>query len=344
MKIQNPRYKIQDSSINTLGMNFHGFLFLIFCFFFLLSKICAQVEAIATIDTNKIRIGEQSKIDLYVKYKVSQKINIQWPTIGDTLRKEIEVVNISKIDTTIPDKNKPQEIQQHQTITVTSVDSGFWAIPPFVFVVNNDTAKPVKTEALLLAVYTLPVDTAEKSIRDIKAPFDEPFDWHEYLPFIYWSVAAIILIIIIVFILMKIFKKKSIIIEPPKPKVPAHITALNALEEIKNKKLWQEGKYKEYHTLISDTLRAYIEERYGVAALELTSDEIFKIMNSQVIDTISKEKLKQVLTLADYVKFAKVIPIEVENEMVLNSAFDFVNGTKREDPINQAEENNSVTQ
>jgi hypothetical protein len=305
----------------------------------------AQVEAIAMMDTNKIRIGEQSKIDLYVKYKATQKnLNIQWPVIGDTLRKEVEVVNVSKIDTTIPDKNKPDEIQQHQTITVTSVDSGFWAIPPFAFIVNNDTTKPVETDALLLAVYTLPVDTAEKSIKDIKAPFDEPFDWHEYLPYIYSGLVAVVVIAIIIFILRKVLKKKPVVVEPPKPKVPAHVTALNALEEIKNKKLWQEGKYKEYHTLISDTLRAYIEERYGVAAMELTSDEIFKIMNSQVIDSISKEKLKQVLTLADYVKFAKVIPIEVENDMTLNSAFDFVNGTKREDPINPIEENNSVTQ
>ena len=292
----------------------------------------AQVEAIAMMDTNKIRIGEQSKIDLYVKYKATQKnLNIQWPVIGDTLRKEVEVVNVSKIDTTIPDKNKPDEIQQHQTITVTSVDSGFWAIPPFAFIVNNDTTKPVETDALLLAVYTLPVDTAEKSIKDIKAPFDEPFDWHEYLPYIYSGLVAVVVIAIIIFILRKVLKKKPVVVEPPKPKVPAHVTALNALEEIKNKKLWQEGKYKEYHTLISDTLRAYIEERYGVAAMELTSDEIFKIMNSQVIDSISKEKLKQVLTLADYVKFAKVIPMDVENEMSLNNAFDFINGTKRED-------------
>ena len=116
------------------------------------------------------------------------------------------------------------------------------------------------------------------------------------------------------------------------------------MEEIKNKKLWQEGKFKEYHTLISDALRAYIENRYGVAAMELTSDEIFKIMNSQVIDGISKEKLRQVLTLADYVKFAKVIPIDVENEMSLGNAFDFINGTKREDPINLKKDNNSVTQ
>ncbi|HEX7415089.1 MAG TPA: hypothetical protein VF411_13675, partial [Bacteroidia bacterium] len=165
----------------------------------------AQIEAIAMMDTNKIRIGEQSKIDLYVKYKATQKnLNIQWPVIGDTLRKEVEVVNASKIDTTIPDKNKPDEIQQHQTITVTSVDSGFWAIPPFMFIVNNDTTKPVETDALLLVVYTLPVDTAEKSIKDIKAPFDEPFDWHEHLPYIYGGLVAIVIVILIIFILRKV--------------------------------------------------------------------------------------------------------------------------------------------
>ena len=65
-------------------------------------------------------------------------------------------------------------------------------------------------------------------------------------------------------------------------------------------------------------------------AMELTSDEIFKVMNSQVIDSISKEKLKQILTLADYVKFAKVTPVDIENELSLQNAFDFINGTKRD--------------
>jgi hypothetical protein len=320
------------------GLCFRVFAFFTFCFLFFASSSFAQVEVFANMDTNQIRIGEQTKIELYVKYNVNQKkLNIQWPIVGDTLRKEIDVVNVSKIDTTIPDKNKPEEIQQHQTITVTSADSGFWAISPFIFIVNNDTAKPVKTDALLLAVYTLPVDTAEKSIKDVKAPFDEAFDWHEYLPYIYGSAVALIVLIIIIFILIKVLKKEPVLAEPPKPKVPAHITALHSLEEIRNRKLWQEGKFKEYHTMISDALRAYIEGRYGVFAMELTSDEIFKIMNSQVIDSISKEKLKQVLTLADYVKFAKVVPIDVENEMSLQSAFDFVNGTKREEENNSEE-------
>jgi hypothetical protein len=285
-------------------------------------------------DTNKIRIGEQTKIDLYVKYKAGQKnLKITWPLIGDTLRKEVEVANISKIDTMVPDKNKPDEVQQHQSVTITSIDSGYWAIAPFIFLVNNDTSKPIETQPLLLEVQNIAVDTAEVSIKDIKAPFDEPFDWKELLPYAYWGLAILAAIALIVFITIKLSKKKPVIIQPPKPKTPPHITALANLENIRNSKLWQEGKYKEYHTLISDVLRTYIEGRYGVAAMELTSDEIFKIMNSQVIDNESKDKLKQVLTLADYVKFAKVVPIDMENEMALNNAFDFVNGTKREEDL-----------
>src|SRR5437879_2518544 len=85
-------------------------LFLVFCFFILASKVFAQdVQAFVTLDTSKIRIGEQTKIDLYITYNSDAKKNlkINWPRISDTLRTEVEVVNVSKIDTTIPDKNRP---------------------------------------------------------------------------------------------------------------------------------------------------------------------------------------------------------------------------------------------
>jgi len=326
------KLRIQNSKLRI-------YLLLVSCLFFLASKVFSQdVQAFATLDTSKIRIGEQTKIDLYITYKTSQKkLKIQWPSIGDTLRKEVDVIHISRIDTTIPDKNNPDQIQQHQTITISSIDSGYWAISPFAFIVNNDTAKPLETQPLLLEVYNIPVDTAEASIKDIKAPLNEPFDWHEYLPYIYGGIAALIVLAIIIFLIAKFFKKKPQIIIPPKPKEPPHITALQNLENIRNQKLWQEGKYKEYHTLISDVLRMYIEGRYGIAAMELTSDEIFKVMKFQVIDPVSREKLHQILVLADYVKFAKVIPIDVENESSINAAFDFVNGTKREDTV--AEDN-----
>jgi hypothetical protein len=305
--------------------------------------LAQQVEVTAMMDTNKIRIGEQVRIDLYVTHKSNLKnFTLQWPRIGDTLRKEVEVVTVSKIDTTIPDKNKPDEVQEHQSITITSTDSGFWALQPFTFIANNDSSRAYTTQALLLEVHNIPVDTAEASIRDIKTTLDEPFDWRQYLPYLYWGLAALALVTVVVLIIYRYGRKTQVVVKEAKPKVPPHIAALASLGEIRKKKLWQEGRYKEYHTLISDTIRTYMEGRYGVSAMELTSEEIFKVMNSQVIDSVSKEKLRQILTLADFVKFAKVTPIDVENELSLTNAFDFVNGTKREEEMKLDPETNTL--
>ena len=126
-------------------------------------------------------------------------------------------------------------------------------------------------------------------------------------------------------------KPQEIIIE--KPKIPAHIGALETLEKIKQDAVWKDNKTKEYYSSIADTVRLYIEERFNINALELTSDEIIKVFKSQVVDSESKAKLNQILTLSDFVKFAKQIPIEAEHSLTLNNAFDFVRGTLREEQL-----------
>ena len=128
-------------------------------------------------------------------------------------------------------------------------------------------------------------------------------------------------------------RKQRQVIEPYVPKIPAHITALAALEKIRQEQIWKEGREKEYYSAISDTVRLYIEERYNVFALESTTDEIMTAFRSQVIDPESKGKLQQLLQLSDLVKFAKLAPIESENIFTLQNAFDFVNGTKREEVV-----------
>ena len=138
-------------------------------------------------------------------------------------------------------------------------------------------------------------------------------------------------------------KRKEQLLEPEKPKIPAHITALAALEKIKETQIWKDGKYKEYYSQIADTIRLYIEERYGVLALESTTDEILSIMRSQVIDAASSDRMKQILVLSDFVKFAKLIPVEQEHLLTLNNAFDFVNGTKREEVYEVIENTNEIT-
>ncbi|MBP7808962.1 MAG: hypothetical protein KA163_06700 [Bacteroidia bacterium] len=319
-------------------------IFLLACVVICTSLKSQQIRVNAVLDSSKIRIGEQTKLDVYVTYDANAQKNLKvdWPSFEDTITGKIEIVSRTVIDSTIPDKANPSIIQQHQQYIVTAFDSGYFAIPPFKFFVNGDTVNPVLTEALFLEVNTVPIDTSEAKVKDIKAPFNEPFDWKWYLPMVYWGGAAILLVALIVFIILKLTKKKPEVIVERKPDVPPHILALSQLEKVKEEAIWKDGKTKEYYSAISDSVRLYIEGRFGIQALELTTDEIVRAFKSQVVDAASKEKLQQMLVLSDYVKFAKQIPIEQEHALALQNAFDFVNGTKREDEIIIEEDNSPI--
>lgn len=321
-------------------MNNYKNIITLLLFFITSAFFSQQVRVDAVLDTSKIRIGEQAKVDIYVTYSASQKdIKIQWPSIGDTITGKVEVVSVSPIDTTFPDKTNSSKIFQHQQITVSVYDSGYYAIPGFKFILNNDTTKPLYTEMLFLEVHTVPTDTSATKLKDIKPPFDEKFNWKWYLNYIYWGGGALLFVLSIILLTIYFTRKnRQVILEPEKPKIPPHITALSALEKIKEEQIWRDGKVKEYYSAISETIRAYIEDRFNVNALESTTDEIMTAFRSQVVDKESKEKLQQLLMLSDLVKFAKMFPIEDEHNFTLKNAFDFVNGTKREDIVTLPED------
>lgn len=280
-----------------------------------------DVKATAELDTTAIRIGQQAKLLLSVAYRVDngQQMQIHWPAITDTLRKEVEVVAQSKVDTLIPDKNNPFEFVQTKTLYITSFDSGYWAIPPFKFIINSDT-NGVSTNALLLTVGTVAVDTT-LSIKDIKPPYSENYTWIDWLKdhtyVVYGALAAILAVVIAIYLIRHFRKIPPPTVEVEVPKVPPHVIALEKLDKLKSEKLWQDGKLKLYHTTLSEIIREYIENRFKIQAMEQTTDEILYGFRNVAIDEDSKAQLKQLLILSDMVKFAKEQPLPNENEMSL---------------------------
>jgi hypothetical protein len=299
-----------------------------------------QLRVEAMLDSARMRIGEQVHVDLYLNYDANLgNIKIEWPKIGDTLAEKIDVVSTSAIDTTFPNKTNSNQIFQHQQITISVYDSGYFAIPPFKFMVN-DGKDSVYTNSLFIEVHTIPVDTTEAGIKDIKEPFGEQFRWSWYLPYIIGIGGGFVALLLLVLLILRLTRKQRILSEEDnKPKVPPHITALEQLNHIKHEAVWKEGKTKEYYSAISDAIRLYIEGRFELNALESTTDEIMTAFRTQVLDRESKDKLQQLLTLSDLVKFAKMTPIEVEHDMTLQHAFDFVNGTLREEIVENSEPN-----
>ena len=114
----------------------------------------------------------------------------------------------------------------------------------------------------------------------------------------------------------------------PQPKLPPHVVAIKALEELGHRKLWQNGKHKLYYSSLTEILRVYIDGRWDIGALEMTTDEIISALRDVELPHQSRSALIAILRSADMVKFAKATPDAEENEQSFIDAYYFVENTK----------------
>ncbi len=290
--------------------------------------LAQSIKPKAVLDSATILIGQQAHVELSVTYRVDGgPVNIVWPMVTDTITSKIPVLHDSHVDTILPDKkNDPFLFKQVRTLTITSWDSGYWAIPPFTFTINGDT---LGTDPLLLTVNTVEVDTTQ-AIRDIKEIYTVPFslvDWlREHWEWIAGGLAAVAIIAALVFFLYRRARRPKPPV-PEAPKAPAHVRALLALEALQKKKLWQQERIKDYYTELTGIVRSYVEERYGVPAMEQTTDELLTALRLSSLPSGGQEQLGQLLRLADMVKFAKWKALPTENEQVMASAIRLIQET-----------------
>lgn len=292
------------------------------CMFFMQS-LPAQTSIRASIDSTMILIGEQTVVRLDV---VTEKgTPVELPVIRDTLAGGVWVLEQSKPDTLPADNNR---IQIKQDFLITSFDSALYVLPPFQVVSRNDT---LLSNKLVLKVVTYPDIDPEKGFYDIKEVMRPQFVLGDYLLYIWIVLISFFLLSTIMYIVRKRKRSEPIInFKPVRPKLPPHLEAIDRLDKIKQEKIWQYGRNKEYYTEITEVLRVYITERFGVNALEMTTDEILSNIYRLHEVHSAHETLKKILELADIVKFAKYVPLPSDNEVSILNAYLFVNQTKIE--------------
>ena len=304
-----------------------------------LTQVYAQQTIVkASIDSTHLLIGDQTNIHLEVIQPKGKFV--QMPLFSDTLMTGIEVLLISKPDTLDLGNNN---IQIKQDYLVTSFDSAIYILPPFEVVDGIDTIR--SSDKLALKISTYPVDTETKQFFDIKDVVSPPFVLWDYAGIIGCIVGICLLVLAAWYLYevkkgrrsLNIFKKTEVVKQAP------HVVAINELDYIKLQKLWQQGLAKQYHSLITDTLRRYIEERFGTQAMEMTSGEILEKINKISAADSVYDNLKQLLQLGDFVKFAKYQPLPDENELSMMNAYLFVNQTKEEEIIENETKLQEVT-
>ncbi len=114
---------------------------------------------------------------------------------------------------------------------------------------------------------------------------------------------------------------------PAPPAEPAHLTALEELRRIESLGLLGKGRFKEYYSLVSGTIRKYVGERYGFETMELTTGELVREMRGRKIEEHLTREFGVFLERSDLVKFAKLVPPYPEMESAIETARDLVRRT-----------------
>lgn len=276
----------------------------------------------AEIDTFQMMIGEQARIKLELSVDTGYRIVIPEP--GKELIPGIEVLEKKRGVKSINDNRRNVYTDEY---LITSFDSTLYDIPPFKVLVDSCE---YSSNSLVLAVYTMPIDTANlQNICGPKDVWDVELTWEEYRDSVHLGIIVLFLSLALAWMVVRFVKNKPIIrIVKIKPKEPSHIAALNKIERIKNDDTWRKNdNLKEFYTRLTDALREYMHDRFGFNASEMTTNEILDYLHC--ID--SKEniaELKEILETADLVKFAKMSPATNENDRNMLNAIEYVNVTK----------------
>ena len=287
-----------------------------------------DIRVTARLDTGAMLIGDH--VGLKLQFNGPAGIQVIWPSFNDTILGNIIIIGRSKVDSSFSKDRKSLTLTQE--LNLTCFDSGFYTIPQvsFRYRLLPDTAiKTASTGLSLLMVHTVKVDTTNV-IKPIKGPLKVPITFLEVLPYMLIALAVIALVVVLIWYVKKRKKHEPLIQIRQKVKLQPHEKALQDLEKLRIKKLWQEGHVKEYHSELTDILRTYIEEGFGIPAMESTTYEIVdKLRQNNALAKPVVEKVDQILQKADMVKFAKLIPLPQDNENALTEGIDFVHQTMR---------------
>lgn len=270
-----------------------------------------------------ILVGDQIEWLFDFSLKEGEGLYLQEPE--EIPAEGVETIEKMKLDT-LSMRRGTAKIQGRSIIT--AFDSGSFYLPQLIAMIErtNGSVDTLFIDGPVLEVTVPPVDTATFELNDIKGQIRYPVTFMEVLP---W-VGLTLLIAVLCWLVWRFIKSRRenrSFFSPVKVQDPPHIVALRSLEHTRSQKLWQNGHQKQFYTLVTDALRQYIADRYQTNALEQTSAEMFKELDDKSIDPKLYEKLKELFTTADYVKFAKHIASDNENEEAIPTAIRFVNDT-----------------
>ena len=296
----------------------------------------ASVKVTASLDSASIMMGRVDTLRLIVDRDAAAQgvfplFNRTSPGGYVTLFNDTVELGAPVLDTVKQDGGR---IIERLRVPVQVFDSGFYRLPPFVYLTASDSVGSNEVDLTVVPVKVGEND-AISDFRDISDPSDRSFwDWMpDWLYDLWWMWLLLIAAIAgAIYFGSKYRKTGKFISLPEKPQPKPWTIALDRLESLKAKGLWENGMEKEYFTQLTDILRDYLFARFGINAMEMTSRQIMQTLADQADVKEKRGYVRKILDVADFVKFAKVRPLPADNVEAFDNAVNFVKETVEKDP------------
>jgi hypothetical protein len=294
-------YELRIKNKKTTIISHRSIVYILYSIFFFLFSSVSFAQVVSSIDSTKIKIGEQ------IIYKIEVESHpdelVVFPE-GQTFM-PLEMVDSYPIDT-IKNKEKYNLIKKYG---LTQFDSGTYTIPRQKIIISDKT---FLTDSLQVEVNTVVVDTTKQGLYDIKPIIEvkkSGSNWWKYLLYILLAIA-----IIGGLLYWFIWRKKPLTEEEQMAMLPPYDKAKLALKKLDESNYLENEAIKDYYSELTFIIRRYLDEKVYDKALESTTDELIHRLNllrdaNQI--EISREdirNLESILKRADLVKFAKSAP------------------------------------
>ena len=268
-----------------------------------------DVEVEGKVESTDVQVGKPFTLDLSLK--VPYGWFVEWNDFAtDTLSEQLDIIKRSEVERTA-DADSNVIVKQQALKYASSFD--------------DPNRLNAYTDPIRLYSSTMKVDTT-MAYKPIVEPIDAPVKFKEVFP---WILGALLLVLLVIGIWYwskhrkpKVDVNGNIVHGPV---IPPYDKAVGDLKKLREEKIWQSGKVKEYFSSLTDIAREYIEGQFGVNAIEMTTDDILEEVRPLHFPKETYDKLKDTMEIADLVKFAKYSASTLESDTALNSMTDFVN-------------------
>ncbi|MBN2030339.1 hypothetical protein JW824_08850 [bacterium] len=282
-----------------------------------------RISVSSSVDQSRITIGDLIRYTVTVTH--DENVEVEMPGLGVNLG-QFEVRDYEVQD---PYKKDGMVISEAEYI-ISTFFTGEFEIPPLTVTyrtAEDSTMHTLTTEKIKIVVESVKPSEAG-DIRDIKSPVEIPRDWWLLGR---WFVLGGMIIMFGVFMMILYRRKKQgkgLLPRKEQPPRPPHEVAYENLERLRESDLLEKGAVKEYYIAISEIIRRYIEGRYFVVAMELTTFEVMEGLSQADLPEEEYQLFSTFLSQCDLVKFAKYMPSEKENEAIMDLAFEIIDKTK----------------